>query len=208
MRVFYMNNEITISSKRRQRIILPKKGWEFDATANAEFIKWKIKYNIEMEQIMRKRPNITGRKSDNIMEDFIMTRRYPKFDGRIITEEHILCNDKEILIKAEWDTGATYSCISDKLVESLGLQPIKTVYLDTSGGQVESKVYTIDLILGNDVQISVDANSVNGLESKGIQCLIGMDIITFGDFAISTYNGETCFSFRIPSKGLIDFKQC
>ena len=23
---------------------------------------------------------------------------------------------------------------------------------------------------------------------------------------ISTYNGETCFSFRVPSKGLIDFK--
>lgn len=35
--------------------------------------------------------------------------------------------------------------------------------------------------------------------------LIGMNVIVLGDFAISTFNGKTSFSFRIPSKGLIDF---
>ena len=32
--------------------------------------------------------------------------------------------------------------------------------------------------------------------------LIGMDVITKGDFVVSTVNGETTFSFRMPAKGL------
>ena len=32
--------------------------------------------------------------------------------------------------------------------------------------------------------------------------LIGMDVITQGDFCISTVNGQTVFSFRMPAKGI------
>lgn len=35
--------------------------------------------------------------------------------------------------------------------------------------------------------------------------LIGMDIITLGDMAISNCNGDTFFSFRYPSQEKIDF---
>ena len=35
--------------------------------------------------------------------------------------------------------------------------------------------------------------------------LIGMDIITLGDFAITNLNGQTVMSFRLPSSGRIDF---
>jgi hypothetical protein len=35
--------------------------------------------------------------------------------------------------------------------------------------------------------------------------LIGMDVINYGDFAISNYNGKTTFSFRMPSLMKIDF---
>ncbi len=172
--------------------------------ANTEFIEWKIKHNIMMEKIRRRKPKIVGRRK-NTMDDFVMTKKYSNFEGRIITDEIILCDDTETAIKAEWDTGTTYSCISNELVNKLGLKPIKTVLLDTSGGQIKSNVYTIDLVLNEDLQISIDVNSAVGIEDKGIQCLIGMDVITLGDFVISTYKGETCFSFRIPSKGLIDF---
>lgn len=198
-----MVNE-TVSKNRRFIIKVPQPRWECIA-ANTEFIDWKIKNNITIQKIIRNNPEIIARKKENIMDEFVMTKKYSNFNGCIITDELIFCNNQEIPIKAEWDTGATYSCISTELVESLGLEPIKTVLLDTSGGQVKSKVYKIDLILNDDIQISVEANSSDNFESKGIQCLIGMDIIVLGDFAISTYNNETCFSFRIPSKGHIDF---
>jgi hypothetical protein len=35
--------------------------------------------------------------------------------------------------------------------------------------------------------------------------LIGMDIITLGDFAVSNFEGVTKFSFRVPSLSHIDF---
>jgi len=35
--------------------------------------------------------------------------------------------------------------------------------------------------------------------------LIGMDIITVGDFAVSNFNGKTTHSYRTPSAGEIDF---
>ncbi|GMQ96553.1 MAG: hypothetical protein BMS9Abin15_0226 [Gammaproteobacteria bacterium] len=38
-----------------------------------------------------------------------------------------------------------------------------------------------------------------------VDVLIGMDIITLGDFAVTTYNGKTTFSFRMPSLTEIDF---
>lgn len=41
---------------------------------------------------------------------------------------------------------------------------------------------------------------------QGIDVLIGMDVISKGDFAISNYNGKTQFSFRIPSQNDVDYK--
>ena len=37
------------------------------------------------------------------------------------------------------------------------------------------------------------------------EVLIGMDIIGLGDFAVSNFQGQTSFTFRIPSLKHIDF---
>ena len=44
------------------------------------------------------------------------------------------------------------------------------------------------------------------ISEQGIDVLIGMDVISKGDFAISYYNGKTQFSFRIPSQNDVDYK--
>ena len=41
--------------------------------------------------------------------------------------------------------------------------------------------------------------------NQGIGMLIGMDIITKGDFAVSNYNGKTMFTFRMPSESTLNF---
>ena len=40
---------------------------------------------------------------------------------------------------------------------------------------------------------------------QGIDVLIGMDIISLGDFAISNYESKTQFSFRIPSQEHVEY---
>lgn len=44
-----------------------------------------------------------------------------------------------------------------------------------------------------------------GLLNTDTDFLIGMDIITLGDFAVTNVNGKTVFSFRYPSCEKIDY---
>ena len=50
----------------------------------------------------------------------------------------------------------------------------------------------------------VIASEVDALTS-GCDALIGMDIITLGDFSITNHKGVTCMSFRLPSSHEIDY---
>jgi len=63
----------------------------------------------------------------------------------------------------------------------------------------------VDIGLPNKVIIqSVIAIEVDGL-SIDCDALIGMDIITLGDFSITNHKGKTCMSFRVPSIHEIDY---
>ena len=42
---------------------------------------------------------------------------------------------------------------------------------------------------------------------NGPKFLIGMDIISKGNLAITNYNGDMIISFEIPSRGTIDFQK-
>ena len=45
----------------------------------------------------------------------------------------------------------------------------------------------------------------SGALLEDAECLIGMDILTQGDLAVTNFNEKTCVSFRIPSAQCIDF---
>lgn len=138
--------------------------------------------------------------------DISFTRKYNNFDGLIITQEQIKYNNKCISVTALWDTGSTYTCIPEKLIEKFGIDSNSDLdFVSTSSGKIKSKTYDIIVILDDKLEVPVDALKHNHIHEEGVDLLIGMDIIFRGDFAISTYNNETCFSFRYPSKGLIDF---
>lgn len=69
----------------------------------------------------------------------------------------------------------------------------------TPSGSTDAPVYRIGLSLPNGMTIEQlhVCDSEIGLQGLGI--LIGMDVISMGDFATSCRNGRTMFSFRIPS---------
>lgn len=103
-----------------------------------------------------------------------------------------------------WDTGASCSAISRRLVEAIGLQPSGFAQINHANGTSQVPTYLINILLPNNVGIPtlvVTEANLNG----DFDILIGMDVISKGDFSISNFNGKTIFSFRIPSIQDTDF---
>lgn len=104
---------------------------------------------------------------------------------------------------AIWDTGAAITTISDRVVRRLGLHKVSGGIVNHIGGSSEYGTYFIDLLLPDGVAIP-SLKVMDGI-LNGCDVLIGMDVISLGDFAVSNLNGETTFSFKIPSDMVIDF---
>ena len=105
---------------------------------------------------------------------------------------------------ALWDTGSTFTVISSKLASELGLDIVGEKSIDTAGGKYKASNYVISISLPNHLNIE-DIMVYSGELGEGIDILIGMDIITLGDFSISNVDNKTVFSFRFPSSKIIDF---
>ena len=111
----------------------------------------------------------------------------------------------EHTIQAIWDTGATGSVIAKSVAKNLNLIPTGISQVSTANGIALQNTYTINIKFPNGLEIvGVVVTEVDGL-SGGCDGLIGMDIITLGDFSITNYNGVTCMSFRVPSQHEIDY---
>ena len=102
-----------------------------------------------------------------------------------------------------WDTGATGTVVTQRVVDDLKLPVVGKVKVHNTDGEKESPVYLANLALPNQVLFPGVRVTVGIL--KGFDVLIGMDIITTGDFAITNVGGKTVFSFRVPSTKEIDF---
>lgn len=104
-----------------------------------------------------------------------------------------------------WDTGATNSCITADVAAAIGAIPTgKTMVHGAHGAQL-TNTYLVDFVLPNKVRIrNVKVTEVVSTVG-GFGVIVGMDIISAGDFCITNLNGKTVFSFRIPSMKEIDF---
>lgn len=100
--------------------------------------------------------------------------------------------------KAIWDTGATATVITKKVAESLGLAESGVTKVRGVHSESLTSTYLINIGLPN--KVMVGPLKVSEAKSLGdCDVLIGMDVISMGDFSVSNYNGKTVFSFRIPS---------
>jgi len=103
-----------------------------------------------------------------------------------------------------WDTGATNTTITTKVVKECNLQPISFAQVHTANGMKTCKVYLVSLFLPNGLGLQpIRVTEVDALADADV--LIGMDVITLGDFAVTNRNGKTTFTFRFPSVAEIDF---
>lgn len=98
--------------------------------------------------------------------------------------------------RADWDTGATVSVISERLVEQLGLVPVgKTKICGYNGKPTITNEYRIDLKLSENVAIDF----VNVVEAPLVtmDLLIGMNVINQGDFMLNFRKSPRSFIFEI-----------
>ncbi|MDD3945443.1 MAG: SEC-C metal-binding domain-containing protein [Candidatus Paceibacterota bacterium] len=108
-----------------------------------------------------------------------------------------------IKISCLWDTGATNSVISARLVQAINLKPIGKVTVSHAQGKIDANTYLINVVLPNNVGIPFLRVSEGILD--GFDMLIGMDIISRGDFSISCSEKKTIFSFQFPSTHEVDY---
>jgi hypothetical protein len=108
---------------------------------------------------------------------------------------------------ALWDTGASMSAITLEIQSKLKASPVSKRFIS---GIHEAKI--VDVVL---VKVELP-NSVIKKSIEVVVCnipsnfdvILGMDIISLGDFAISNGNGHTLLSFATPPfQEKIDFSK-
>ena len=86
---------------------------------------------------------------------------------------------------AIWDTGATKSCIAKRIVDELNLIAVGRTSIGTANGITDANTYLVDIGLPNGVTVKNILVTCADLGDDDV--LIGMDIITKGDFSITNY---------------------
>lgn len=135
----------------------------------------------------------------------VFTEKYKTIQRKLINVAVIEYDGNFIPVTAQWDTGATGTCISKGIVSRLNLQPTGMINVQTPSGIGTMNKYMVNLTLNNEVTILNLPVMDSEIGNQGIDVLIGMDIISMGDFAVSNFDGKTQFSFRIPSQEHVEY---
>lgn len=115
-------------------------------------------------------------------------------------------NDNIVRTKGLWDTGATSSVITKGTAEALGIEPLGFRNVRGVHGVKQVNAYAVKITLNNEnITLEAEVTECESLSDDGeTGMLIGMDIITMGDFVVSNFGGETVMTFRVPSTKRID----
>jgi predicted aspartyl protease len=110
-------------------------------------------------------------------------------------------------VKAMVDTGATISGITSEMVKRMKLKSEDKKEFTHAKGTGESPIYVFDVIFpGEKLFENIEAVEIDGDGHSDF--LIGMNILSQGDMAITSVDGYKAFSFRCPpAEKFIDFMQ-
>ncbi len=100
--------------------------------------------------------------------------------------------------KGIWDTGASGTVITKNVVDSLSLKPTGQTMVNHAHGSNITNTYLVNITLPSNITVQ-NVVVTEGKLPEGVDLLIGMDIITLGDFSITNKDKTTVMTFRIPS---------
>ena len=105
-------------------------------------------------------------------------------------------SDEKWSVAALWDTGANVSVICKAVAKNLGLEAKGITELRYANGTQKSNVYRIDLSLSKDI-VFKDLFVRECNDGGNFEMIIGMDVISRGDFRILNRSGKTVFEFEV-----------
>jgi predicted aspartyl protease len=104
---------------------------------------------------------------------------------KVITDVHIFKSSDDIrTYKALWDTGATETLISNKVITELQLEKTGEVEVSTINGSIQSKRYGCGMLLEYHSK-SINIQPAEFSHRKECDVIIGMDIIQYGLFILN-----------------------
>ena len=148
--------------------------------------------------------------AEDILNSHSFTVEFDNFVNALVTNVHITLPrarefNEQNKFRAIWDTGASHSVITKKAVKRIGIKPYAKKQVVSVGNRSYENAYMVDIYLPNKTLIeSISITECREL-NRHLDVLIGMDVITLGDFAITHADKKTVFTFRIPSIEKIDF---
>jgi predicted aspartyl protease len=111
------------------------------------------------------------------------------------------------LTNALWDTGAMVSVVSPEVAAKLKLDIVDSIQIVGINGESLAEVAVISIHFPNGAVIE-DVRVAICSMSSGNEMIIGMDVITQMDIAITNGGGQTQLSFAIPPfENRIDFSK-
>jgi len=138
-----------------------------------------------------------------------ITHKVKGIARNIVTPVEItdIFSGKNVKTQGIWDTGATGSVITKATATDLGLQSYGKRKVRGVHGLKDVDEYFVNITLNNkNITLNTRVTECSELSADGsIGLLIGMNVITTGDFAVTNYQGDTTMSFRVPSMENIDF---
>ena len=119
----------------------------------------------------------------------------------IVTECEFVSLEQQRRVKAlraMWDTGSNATILSTKLVSELRPDHFGQGGMTGIGGQSEGDTYLLHISLPTGDIITYQ--EVYEANLGDYDAIIGMDIITRGNFHLDCDHGETLFSFELPNE--------
>lgn len=162
-----------------------------------------LTYQISEENLFRRCLNsisslLCFNSQKNKSENGILHQSFSSRRKGVISFVELKHNSNTIRVRALWDTGAETTLISSSCAKKLNLISIFTTSKMADSGATNINTYKIDIIFSETVSFE-DVNVISP-ESEvglvGVDMLIGMDIISQGDFMIKRNKGMIDFSFR------------
>jgi len=132
---------------------------------------------------------------------FSLSFYYKNTKNRIITPVDLFSipynSSLHCTIDALWDTGASMSAITPEIRDKLKASPVDRKEIAGVHSTEFVDIVFITVALPNNVIKKNIRAAVCSIPSD-IGMILGMDIISLGDFALSNSNNETLFSFSFP----------
>ncbi len=102
---------------------------------------------------------------------------------------------------ALWDTGASLSAISRKLIDVLHLEPYSKAMVSSLHEVKLEDTYLVHLLLPTtDTILDVECTKAH---TDDYDFVCGMNVIGYGDFFVSNFEDKTSVAIRIPSEKMV-----